>query len=440
MSQPDPAGRPPVGAAPTIGRADATGVAIASAIAAGSSTLIVAGAPRVLGDTAETTVFLTFWSALFVCFGLLSGISLETTRAVTATTTHGAAGARRTASVGTVGACVGVLVGALVAAAAPLWGPAVFPRAALPFALLVALGVAGYAVHSVLVGALAGTQRWAVYSRLIAADSAVRLLLVAAVAVTTGSVVGAGAGAVAAAFTWAALLLLSPASRAAFSTRADVPLGAYLRRLGAASAATGASALLVVGFPTLLAVTTPTAEYALAAPLILALTLTRAPLMIPLNAYQGVAVAHVVRHRDRGLRALLPVARAVVAVGAVGAVAAWAVGPWLLALVGDSPDYRLGGAVLAGLTLGATGLALLTLTGAVCQALARHGAFLGGWAVAVGVALVVLVLPLPLESRAVVALVVAPLVGIGVHLLALRRPPGPADGVQSPPSPPQELA
>lgn len=419
MSQPETA---PAGPAPTIGRADATRVAIASAVAAGSSTLIVAGAPRLLADTAQTTVFLTFWSALFTCFGLLSGVSVETTRAVTAASAPGAAPADAShPRVGLVGALVGAALGLVVAAAAPLWGPAVFVSTPVTSALLVALGVAAYAVHSVVVGSLAGRGRWAGYATLIAADSTVRLLLVAG-ALVAGSVVGAAAGAVAAAFTWAALLLLSRDARTAATTRADVPWRPYLGRLGAASLATGASALLVVGFPTLLAVTTPRAEYVLAAPLILALTLTRAPLMIPLNAYQGVAVAHVVRHRDRGLRALLPVLRAVVAVGVVGAGAAWLVGPWLLGLVGGD-GYRLSGGVLAGLTLGATGLAVLTLTGAVCQALTRHGAFVAGWLTAVAVALVLLLLPLPLEVRAVLALGVGPLAGIVVHLVALRRTP-----------------
>lgn len=421
MSQPDAA---PAGPAPTIGRADASRVAVATAVAAASSMLVVAGAPRLLGSVADTTLFLTFWSALFAFFGVLSGVSIETTRAVTAAAGAAAPPGPR---VGLVGAAVGVGLGAAVAALAPIWGPLVFSRDATALALLVALGVTGYAVHQVVVGALAGARRWGTYSGLIAADSAVRLGLVAAVALTTGSLVGAAGGAAAAAFTWLALLAVSRPARVAATVRADVALVPYLRRLGAASVATGASAVLVVGFPTLLALTTADTEYRAAAPLLLAITLTRAPLMIPLNAYQGVAVTHFVQHRDRGLRAMLPIGRVVLGVGVLGAVAAWLVGPWLLELVGDGPEYHLSGLVLGGLTLGATGLALVTLTGAVCQALTLHGAFVGGWLAAVAVALGLLLLPLPLADRAVLALVAGPVVGIGVHLTALRRaaPAGP---------------
>lgn len=411
----------------TIGRADARRVAIGSAVAAVSSTLVVVAAPRLSQSVADSTVFLTFWSALFACLGVLTGISIETTRAVAASRGRLAGPAAPAGpAVGLAGTGTGLVFAGLLAASAPFWGPEVFGRHATALALLIALGCAGCAVHASVTGALAGAGRWPLYARLVGGESAVRLVLVLGAGLAGASVLGWGAGAAVAAFTAVGFLLLAPSARAAVRVRADVPLGPYVRRLLAAAVASGASAVLVIGFPTLLSLTTPDAAYELAAPLLLALTLTRAPLMIPLNAFQGVAVTHFVQHRDRGLQALLPIARVVVPVGVLGAAAAWAIGPLLMELIGGDPVYRVRGLTLALLTLAATGLAMLTLTGAVCQALTRHGAFVGGWLTAVAVALGALLLPADLATRAVVALLVGPVAGIVVHLIALRGT-GPED-------------
>ena len=400
----------------TIGGRDATRVGIASAIAAGTGLVVVLLSARVLAPD-DSAVFLTFWSTLFAFFGVLSGISIETTRAVSAASPADPPGRPRVVLVAVV---VGLVLGALVALTVPLWSGSVFPASPWALGALVAVGAAGNAVHTVLVGALAGQRLWKPYSALVAADSVVRLLLIALSAVLGATVLGFAGGAAAASATWLIFVLVSPRVRSAAGARADSTLPVLLRRHASAATATGASALLVVGFPMLLSLTTGRAEMALAAPLITAITLTRAPLMIPLNAYQGVAVTHFVAHRDSGLRALLPIVRAVAAVGAFGAVLAALVGPWIMqTLLGEV--YRVDGRVLGGLVVGATLLALVTLTGALCQALTLHRVFVGGWITAVVVAVLVLMLPGAAETRAVAALVVGPTAGVVVHVLGLRR-------------------
>ena len=104
----------------------------------------------------------------------------------------------------------------------------------------------------------------------------------------------------------------------------------------------------------------------------------------------------------------------------LGAVAAWLVGPWLLrVLFGDG--YSVDGTVLAVLTLAAGGTAALTLTGACAQALAAHSWYVAGWVVAVVACVALLQADGTMEWRACLALGVAPLVGLAVHVVGLLR-------------------
>jgi O-antigen/teichoic acid export membrane protein len=178
----------------------------------------------------------------------------------------------------------------------------------------------------------------------------------------------------------------------------------------------------VMGFPVLLKATSDELG-ADGGVVILAVTLTRAPLLVPLTAMQGNLIAHFVDERTERLRALTAPAALVGGIGALGVLAAGLVGPWLLR-VGFGADYYAGGALLAWLTAAAVAIAMLTLTGAATVAAAMHRAYALGWVGATVASTLLLLLPLPLETRTVVALLCGPLVGIGVHLGALSRAGG----------------
>lgn len=408
-------------ASTAFGRRDAVRVGVASGFAAVVSYVVLALVARVL-PVEQNTVFVTYWSTLFACFGVLTGISVETTRAVAATGATPTGGAPATArgprvvTVAVIAAGGGVLLALLVLTVA---GRRLFHQEPWPLTLLVLLGAAGFAIHTVAAGSLAGRQAWRPYALLVSAEAAARLVLVALAVVLSAGLLGVAAGAAVATFAWVALLG-SRQVRAALAARTDALPALLARRVLLAAVAAGSSSVLVVGFPLLLAATTSAVAYERAAPLLLAISLTRAPLLVPLNAYQGVAVGHFVRSSDAGLRPLVPIVRAVAVVGALGAVAAWLVGPWLMELL-LGPGYRVDGGVLAGLTAAAAVLAVLTLTGALCQALTRHTAYVVGWLVAVAVAVAVLLGPWDIETRAVAALLAGPAVGAVVHLVVLRR-------------------
>ncbi|BAS09794.1 uncharacterized protein Rv1510/MT1558/MT1560 [Arthrobacter sp. Hiyo4] len=136
------------------------------------------------------------------------------------------------------------------------------------------------------------------------------------------TVAGFALAAAAATFVSVLSLGVSPSVRRAFAMRSNLMPKPLLTGILHAATSTLSSAVLVVGFPVLLRLTTQAEEYLTTAPLLMATALTRAPLMIPLMTYQSVAVAHFMNHRDLGLKALWPIARIILAAGVVGAVLA----------------------------------------------------------------------------------------------------------------------
>ena len=102
----------------------------------------------------------------------------------------------------------------------------------------------------------------------------------------------------------------------------------FLRGAAHSITAAGASAILVMGFPVLLKLTSSELG-AQGGVVILAVTLTRAPLLVPLTAMQGNLIAHFVDERTARMRALIAPAALIGAIGAIGVLAAGLLGPWL---------------------------------------------------------------------------------------------------------------
>jgi len=422
----------------TISKKQGSHLGLAFGFAAISSAVIVAVAPM-LFDAPSYAAFMVFWGVMFTFSGVLTGFNLEATRAISAASVaegaesaNVATGAGGTETIGSelnatagprvvwVAAALTLILSVLVAATAVWWGPVQFPAYALPLAFVVAFGVAGCGIYMAVGGALAGSGRWSFYAGQISVYAGLQLVLVVLITLFTHSVVAAAFAVTLSFLVGVALLTVSPAARAAAAIRTNAPLRTLLLQFGAAALASGASAVLVIGFPALIALTTSREIIETAGPLFLALTLTRAPLMIPLNAVQGVVVSHFAKQRAQGLKALLPIILIALIVGGVAIAGAWALGPWLLKVIWG-PAFIVNGPTLGALTAGATTLAVITLTGAVCQSLTLHKAFVLGWVVSVVLAVALLFLPLPLMVRAPLALAVGPLAGIVIHLVALQR-------------------
>lgn len=401
-----------------IGGGPATGIGLAAVVSAAVSYVVLLLAARTLSPE-DNAIFLVYWALLFGTFGLIGGLYPEAARASYSPQTTLYRSCPRTVPVAVT---VSFVLCCTLGLSGSFWSARLLGERNTWLAGVVLVAAVAYSAHFAFAGVLTARRQWRALIAATSCEASVRLACVL-VAASTGASLGSMAVASAASAAAWVLMLFRRDVRAAFGARGDAPLLTALKNYGQACAAGAASAALIVGFPVLVRLTTSSDEYLGSAGLLLAISLTRAPLMVPLNAYQGVAITYFLRHRDRGPKALYPIVAAVLLLTFVLGVAAAVAGPWLFTLLlGDR--YAVGAGVLAGLTAGAGLLALLTLTGACCLAVGSHAGYAAGWLTATVVALLLLMMPLVLTTRVVLSLLIAPGIGCLVHAVAIRTAHG----------------
>ena len=419
---------------------------LGSSLLAAVSTLVVTMIAQRALNGSELTEFLLFWAALFTVTGIITGIQPEITRAVGTARTRAVADralANRAASgrtvsaegstpqgtrVVTVTAALGAIAGALVLVSSPLWAGQQIPHSAAVGVTVMAVGVFLYALQATMSGVTAGEDRWYLFAAVGGLESAGRLILMFAAALMIPSLAGLEAATVVPMGLWLILALVTVSGRRLWVARADVPARRLTTNILWSFLSSAAAAVLMMGFPNVLKASgAAESEPVVLGTLILAISITRSPIMIPLQAFQGVAVSAFLKQRHRPVAAFIKPAAAVVAVGAVGALAAYLLGPLLFRLIyppaaGAESAYE---AAASGITLGALVfasalLALMTLSGNMALAVNQHRIYLAGWVVAAAVTLsLAFLIPAPLVPRAIVALAVGPVCGFVVHMVGV---------------------
>lgn len=409
---------------------------LGSSLLAAVSTLVVTMIAQRALNGSELTEFLLFWAALFTVTGIITGIQPEITRAVGTARTRAASDRAASAEgsvpqgarVVTVTAALGAIAGALVLVSSPLWAGQQIPHSAAVGVTVMAVGVFLYALQATMSGVTAGEDRWYLFAAVGGLESAGRLILMFAAALMIPSLAGLEVATVVPMGLWLILALVTVSDRRLWVARADVPARRLTTNILWSFLSSAAAAMLMMGFPNVLKASgAAESEPVVLGTLILAISITRSPIMIPLQAFQGVAVSAFLKQRHRPVAAFIKPAAAVVGVGAVGALAAYLVGPLLFRLIyppaaGAESAYE---AAASGITLGALVfasalLALMTLSGNMALAVNQHRIYLAGWVVAAAVTLgLAFLIPAPLVPRAIVALAVGPVCGFVVHMVGV---------------------
>ncbi|MFF9563396.1 lipopolysaccharide biosynthesis protein [Leifsonia sp. NPDC014704] len=374
-------------------------------------------------------VFSVFWSALFLVVGVLFGLQQEATRATAHTERERAANTERHATASTVhtpstslwifAAAAALLVGLLVLATSPLWAVPSLGAQNAGLAWFVAAGAALNCVVAAASGVMAGSGMWRQLAATVALDGILRVVGVTAVLSVTHDIVPLAIAVIAPFPLSLAIVFLSAPRALVANARVAITARELVVNTGRTMLAASATAVLINGFPLVLSFFAGPDNHAELGSLVLAVTLTRAPILVPLTALSSFLVSRFSHHPERTGRTVASLLLLIAAVIAVLCAAAWLWGEPVMRFV-FGPQFDLDAGVLAALIASSGLIGGLFVSGSAVLARNLHGLYAGGWVAASLVTLALLFLPLPLPQRAALALAAGPAVGLVTHLVALR--------------------
>lgn len=405
------------------GSAGALRKLLAATVVAGILGYLIQFAVPLLAPGSYLT-FATMWSATYLVVGSLSGIQQELTRASRPRDDRLSSGFRTWAR---TSAAAAVAVAGAVAAIFSVLGGRLFPDETLPLVCAVVVAAIGYTLVATISGALYGVQNWTAASGMTMLDASLRALAIGGVLLAGGGTVGLGWATAAPFALAAAVLWLLAGKQIRNDLHLDVDMSKLMRNVAATVIASLATGILISGLPALLRMLAPDAGDALLASTILLITLTRAPLIIPLLALQGYLLVMFRDHAaGRALGRIMLWSTAVLATaGLFAATAAW-LGPSVMSWL--FPEFTiLSSGTLAAIVLSAGLTGVLCVTGPAVLAAARHRWYVAGWVTSAAITIGLLLAPLDAVTRITLALLLGPLGGVAVHAFAIFRVPIPKE-------------
>ncbi|MCE4025701.1 hypothetical protein LXM50_06920 [Microbacterium sp. Au-Mic1] len=388
-------------------------VLVATVLAGGIGYVIQAAIPPLLRQ-GDYLAFTTFWSATYLIVSCLAGVQQELTRASRSGPDGSGYPTWRVFAV-----AAAIAAAAIVAAIFAVIGPRVFPSDTAPLVLAITVAAFGYCLIAAVSGALYGVQDWRGVGGMTVSDSLIRAVALGLAVLMGGSAALMG-WAVAVPFLLAVLIIWAwRGRRIAAHLHLDVGMAQLFRNASATLVASLATGALISGLPLLLRALASDAGEGQLASLILVISLTRAPLVVPLVALQGYLLVHFRESRHHASTVLRWVGGLLVAVAALSALAAW-LGPIILHAV--YPGFEpLSGTVFAAIVASAGLTGVLCITGPALLAASRHRWYVAGWLLSALATVGVLSSPADALTRILLALVAAPVLGAVVHAVGLAR-------------------
>ncbi|EPD86724.1 hypothetical protein E5344_01235 [Microbacterium laevaniformans] len=363
----------------------------------------------------DYVTFSVAWSAVFLIGTALSGVQQEVSRSVRPVDGPGTSW-----TLGSFSMIILLIVVAATGIAALLGSTALFGEAAIGGGIAVVAGSVGYLLVVLLSGVVYGTRRWFVAALITVVDAVVR-----GAAVATGLVLGVSIDilvflVVIPFFVTFIVVGMFAKLTARGGYAVDAGTRVLLRNTGKTVGAAIAMGIMITGLPLLLRASTQDGGVTELAATIFAITLTRAPIVIPVIALQSYIIA---RARDREgvffsvrVRHVAALSVALLVVGAVAGLA----GPWAVSAISGG-SLAITPILMAIIADSAVLVAAMAGLGSLLVASSRHDWYLGGWIVAAVLTVALLFSPVAFDARLEVALLLAPAAGLVVHVIGLQR-------------------
>ncbi|WP_102192835.1 hypothetical protein [Microbacterium aurantiacum] len=395
-------------------------ILLATAVAGALGYVTQLLAPALL-DPAAYVAFSVVWSTIYLCVSAMSGIQQEVTRASHRSSDHEPNTVLRTFTLIT-GAAV-VVVSCILGIAL---GVRAVPVSAFALSGILAIGLAGYLLTAVLGGVLYGLHLWRHVALLTIVDAALRTAMLVIAFFLQLPVIWL-ACAVAFPFGLAFLAIWATSRRRVVGGFVlDVPLGGLIRNVLSTVGAAACTGAMISGLPLLIGLTGTRESPAALGAVMLAITLSRAPIVVPILAFQSFLISAVFRGRARASpRRILALLTTALGTILFLAILAFFVGPFLIHMI-SSGRYSIEAGMMAVIVASAGLVGLMCITGPALVAERKHSVNIAGWATAAVFTVLSLMLPLDLMTRIDIALALPPCLGLVIHLVALLRPVRPA--------------
>lgn len=393
-------------------------IILTATIVAGIAGYLITWLVPLIAGAESYAVFAVFWSFLYLLVGMFSGVQQEITRA----TIPVPAGGRQAhpGKARNLGVSIGIGVIVVALGSSPLWADRVFPGHGIALVLPLAAAVASYVLVATLSGTLYGIGKWGGIGALTMLDAVLRLIAIGIGLIFTHDVV---------ALAWLAALpfgfslaIVWAVIRRTVVGRSDVDSGyrSLLWNSGRTVVAAAAMGILISGFPLILSITSPGVQPVAYSTMVLAITMSRAPLIVSIQALQSLLLVRFKQQGGAGRRFFWLVLGGIAGGGVVIAGLGYLLGPFAFDLL-YAAKYDVPGPLVAALVLSSAVVAALSVTGSAVLARDLHFGYALGWVLAALTTIGLLLVPAPFGTRTLLALLLPPFVGLAAHGIVLLR-------------------